>query len=135
MAEQFQLSMALLTLRVILFGYSRLKEEVVTTRNKTGIGMNAAYNCYATFTITICKGKVEKLNRIWADTTLFSFDEIDYAFYCSTEDQNYDPFMSSIEGKGNVQLTEEYLNIVIKNFPLADYNNRVSVFTFKCKLH
>ncbi|MGL9688463.1 MAG: hypothetical protein ACR5K6_01610 [Wolbachia sp.] len=108
-----------------------IKEEVITTKNKTGRGMNAAYNYYVTLTIAICKGEVEKLNRIWADTTSLSFDEIDYTFYRGTEDQNPDPFMSSIEGEGNVPAYRGISYIVIKNFPLADYNNRVPVFTFE----
>ncbi|MGL9702844.1 MAG: glycoside hydrolase/phage tail family protein [Wolbachia sp.] len=108
-----------------------IKEEVMTTKNKTGRGMNTEYNYYATLTIAICKGEVEKLNRIWADTTSLSFDEIDYTFYRGTEDQNPDPFMSSIEGEGNVPAYRGISYIVIKNFPLADYNNRVPVFTFE----
>ncbi|MGL9732004.1 MAG: hypothetical protein ACR5KX_04405 [Wolbachia sp.] len=93
--------------------------------------MNAAYNYYATLTIAICKREVEKLNRIWADTTSLSFDEIDYTFYRGTEDQNPDPFMSSIEGEENVPAYRGISYIVIKNFPIADYNNRVPVFTFE----
>ncbi|WP_264732551.1 glycoside hydrolase/phage tail family protein [Wolbachia endosymbiont (group A) of Sphaerophoria taeniata] len=105
-----------------------IKEEVITTKSKIGRGMNVEYNYYATLAIAICKGKVEKLNRIWADTTSLSFDEIDYTFYRGTEDQNPDPFMSSIEG---VPAYRGISYIVIKNFPLADYNNRVPVFTFE----
>ncbi|MGL9726487.1 MAG: hypothetical protein ACR5KV_08195, partial [Wolbachia sp.] len=45
-----------------------IKEEAITTQNKTGRGINVAYNYYATLAIAICKGEVEKLNRIWADT-------------------------------------------------------------------
>ncbi|WP_341822495.1 glycoside hydrolase TIM-barrel-like domain-containing protein [Wolbachia endosymbiont (group A) of Clivina fossor] len=105
-----------------------IKEEAITTKSKIGRGMNVEYNYYATLAIAICKGKVEKLNRIWADTTSLSFDEIDYTFYRGTEDQNPDPFMSSIEG---VPAYRGISYIVIKNFPLADYNNRVPVFTFE----
>ncbi|WP_353283390.1 glycoside hydrolase TIM-barrel-like domain-containing protein [Wolbachia endosymbiont (group A) of Pogonocherus hispidulus] len=105
-----------------------IKEEAITTKSKIGRGMNVTYNYYATLAIAICKGKVEKLNRIWADTTSLSFDEIDYTFYRGTEDQNPDPFMSSIEG---VPAYRGISYIVIKNFPLADYNNRVPVFTFE----
>ncbi|MGL9760912.1 MAG: hypothetical protein ACR5LB_01590 [Wolbachia sp.] len=74
---------------------------------------------------------MEKLNKIWADTTSLSFDEIDYTFYRGTEDQNPDPFMSSIEGEGNLPAYRGISYIVIKNFPIADYNNRVPVFTFE----
>ncbi|MFP3020622.1 MAG: glycoside hydrolase TIM-barrel-like domain-containing protein [Wolbachia sp.] len=105
-----------------------IKEEAITTKSKIGRGMNVTYNYYATLAIAICKGKVEKLNRIWADTTSLSFDEIDYTFYRGREDQNPDPFMSSIEG---VPAYRGISYIVIKNFPLADYNNRVPVFTFE----
>ncbi|MFT0819928.1 MULTISPECIES: glycoside hydrolase TIM-barrel-like domain-containing protein [Wolbachia] len=108
-----------------------IKEEAITTKSKIGRGMNVTYNYYATLAIAICKGKVEKLNRIWADTTSLSFDEIDYTFYSGREDQNPDPFMSSIEGEGNVPAYRGISYIVIKNFPLADYNNHVPVFTFE----
>ncbi len=107
-----------------------IKEEAITTKSKIGRGMNVTYNYYATLAIAICKGKVEKLNRIWADTTSLSFDEIDYTFYRGAEDQNPDPFMSSIEG---VPAYRGISYIVIKNFPLADYNNRVPVFTFEVR--
>ncbi len=108
-----------------------IKEEAITTKSKIGRGMNVTYNYYATLAIAICKGKVEKLNRIWADTTSLSFDEVDYTFYSGREDQNPDPFMSSIEGEGNVPAYRGISYIVIKNFPLADYNNHVPVFTFE----
>ncbi len=39
--------------------------------------------------------------------------------------------MSSIEGEGNVPAYRGISYIVIKNFPLADYNNHVPVFTFE----
>ncbi|WP_265024657.1 glycoside hydrolase/phage tail family protein [Wolbachia endosymbiont (group A) of Eupithecia tripunctaria] len=110
-----------------------IKEEAITTKSKIGRGMNVTYNYYATLAIAICKGKVEKLNRIWADTTSLSFDEIDYTFYSGREDQNPDPFMSSIEGEGNVPAYRGISYIVIKNFPLADYNNRVPIFTFEVR--
>ncbi|MGL9726536.1 MAG: hypothetical protein ACR5KV_08530, partial [Wolbachia sp.] len=73
--------------------------EAITTQNKTGRGINVAYNYYATLAIAICKGEVEKLNRIWADTKSLSFDEINYTFYHGRENQDPDPFISSIEGE------------------------------------
>ncbi len=121
----------------IIYGTSRvagniiwsqpIKEEAITT--KVGKGVNVAYNYYATLAIAICKGEVEKLNRIWANTKSLSFDEIDYTFYHGKEGQNPDPFMSSIED--DIPAYRGISYIVIKNFPLADYNNRVPVFTFE----
>ncbi|WP_265016828.1 glycoside hydrolase/phage tail family protein [Wolbachia endosymbiont (group B) of Lycaena phlaeas] len=108
-----------------------IKEEAITTQNKTGRGINITYNYYATLAIAICKGKVEKLNRIWGGTKSLSFDQIDYTFYHGREDQNPDPFMLSIEGEKNVPAYRGISYIVIKNFPLADYSNRVPVFTFE----
>lgn len=106
-----------------------IKEEAITTQNKTGRGINITYNYYATLAIAICKGKVEKLNRIWAGTKSLSFDQIDYTFYHGREDQNPDPFMLSIEG--DIPAYRGISYIVIKNFPLADYHNSVPVFTFE----
>ncbi|MDN5248275.1 MAG: glycoside hydrolase TIM-barrel-like domain-containing protein [Wolbachia endosymbiont of Tyrophagus putrescentiae] len=102
-----------------------LKEE---TSSKEGKSFNVTYNYYATLAIAICKGEVKKLNRIWADTKSLSFDEIDYTFYHGTEEQNPDPFFSSIE---DVPAYRGISYIVIKDFPLADYHNRVPTFTFE----
>ncbi|WCR53108.1 MAG: hypothetical protein PG981_000130 [Wolbachia endosymbiont of Ctenocephalides orientis wCori] len=74
---------------------------------------------------------MKKLKRIWADTKSLTFEEINYTFYHGTEDQSPDPFILSIEGQGNVPAYKGISYIVIKNFPLADYNNRVPVFTFE----
>ncbi|WP_246168550.1 baseplate megatron protein TIM-barrel domain-containing protein [Wolbachia endosymbiont of Ctenocephalides felis wCfeT] len=96
-----------------------LREEAVTDKNKI------TYNYYATLAIAICKGEVKKLKRIWADTKSLNFDEIDYTFYPGTEDQEPD----SLTGEGAAYRGISY--IIIKDFPLADYNNRVPVFTFE----
>jgi hypothetical protein len=108
-----------------------VKEEAITTNSKVNKNINVSYNYYATLAIAICTGEVEKLERIWADTKSLTFEEIDYTFYNGTEDQNPDPFISSIEGDGNVPAYRGISYIVIKNFPLADYNNRVPTFTFE----
>lgn len=100
-----------------------IKEEAITN------GKNITYNYYATLAIAICKGEVKKLNRIWANTKLLSFDEIDYTFYSGTEDQSPDPFILSIENDCPAYRGIAY--IVIKNFPLSDYNNHVPIFTFE----
>ncbi|WP_341807885.1 hypothetical protein [Wolbachia endosymbiont (group E) of Neria commutata] len=110
-----------------------IKEEAITANSKVSKNANVTYNYYATLAIAICTGKVEKLKRIWADTKSLSFDEIDYTFYPGTEDQSPDPFILSIEGEGNVPAYRGISYIVIKNFPLADYNNRVPTFTFEVR--
>lgn len=106
-----------------------IREESITTTSKRVKSTN--YNYYATLAIAVCQGKVKKLNRIWANTKSSSFDEIDYTFYSGTEDQGPDPYISSIEGKENVPAYRSISYIVIRDFPLADYNNSIPTFTFE----
>ncbi|MBD0391232.1 glycoside hydrolase TIM-barrel-like domain-containing protein [Wolbachia endosymbiont of Pentalonia nigronervosa] len=105
-----------------------IKEEAVITDSKNN-NTNVAYNYHATLAIAICKGKVKKLNRIWANTKSLNFDEIDYTFYNGTEEQNPDPFILSIESSTSAYRGVAY--IVIKDFPLSDYNNSIPTFTFE----
>ncbi|AWW50846.1 glycoside hydrolase/phage tail family protein [Wolbachia endosymbiont of Folsomia candida] len=108
-----------------------IKEEAITSNSRVNKNVNVTYNYYATLAIAICRGVVKKLKRVWADTKSLTLDEIDYTFYTGAEDQNPDPFILSIEGEGNTPAYRGISYILIKNFSLADYNNRVPTFTFE----
>ncbi len=106
-----------------------LKEKYINKIDKI------TYSYYATLAIALCKGEIKKLNRIWANEKPLSFDAIDCTFYKGTEDQNPDSFISSIENKGydkdNVPAYRGISYIVIKDFPVIEYNNRIPIFTFE----
>ncbi len=88
-----------------------------------------SYSYFATLAIGICKGKIEDVTKIWADTKLLTANEINFRLYKGTEDQEPDPLIISIEGSSPAYRGLAY--IVIEDFPLADYGNRIPNFTFE----
>ena len=56
-----------------------------------------------------------------------------YRLYKGTEDQNPDPTIESYEGVGSTPAYRGLAYVVIEDFPLANYGNRIPNFTFEVK--
>ena len=81
--------------------------------------------------IAICEGVIDRVSRIWADTTELAFDPDIFTVYNGTETQNPDPLIQSYEGIGKTPAYRGIAYIVIKDFWLTDYGNRIPNFTFE----
>ena len=46
--------------------------------------------------IALCSGKIQKIERIWADDLLLNQNNYNIRFYLSTEDQMPDPMIESL---------------------------------------
>lgn len=88
-----------------------------------------SYSYFATLAIGICEGEIKDVTKIWANDKLLTADEISFRLYKGTEDQEPDPLIESTEGSAPAYRDLAY--IVIEDFPLADYGNRVPNFTFE----
>lgn len=126
-----------------------LKEvETRTTQSSGGGGKGGggggatqttiSYNYYATLAIAICEGPIDSVVRVWADSKLLTSDYIstasgNYNIYVGNETQNPDPIMVSFEGSGNVPGHRGLAYVTLRDFPLADYGNRIPNFTFEVK--
>lgn len=139
-----------------LYGYSRLAgnviwalnikevEEKSTTSSGGGKGGGGGsvsqttvnYKYYATLAIAICEGEITEIARIWADAKQLSTEELQaaqgkYEVFLGTEDQAPSSIIESYDGAGNVPAYRGVSYVVIEDFPLADYGNRIPNFTFE----
>lgn len=136
----------------ILYGTTRLagnviwaqdiKEVANRTQNnsggKSGLKQNSAkgdvyYSYYATLAIAMCEGPINEILRIWADTKLINISDYNIKIYKGTETQMPDSLIESIKGIGNTPAYRGLAYVVIEDFPLADYGNRIPNFTFEVK--
>ncbi len=90
-----------------------------------------SYMYTITLAISICEGVINGIDSIWADSKLLNLNDLNYRLYYGTEDQEVDPLISAIEGNAPAYRGLAYL--VIENFPLTSYGNRIPNFTFEVK--
>ena len=91
------------------------------------------YSYTVSFAVSICAGPIKEVARVWADGTEINIRDVDYTIYMGDEEQQPDPFMEGIEGKGNVPAYRGLAYIVIKNLDIAKFGNRVPSLSFEVK--
>lgn len=114
-------------------------KEVATTTETGGKGGGAAasttteYSYYATLAIAICEGEIDSVERVWADAAQLDLSQGTYRIYTGSEDQLPDSLIESYEGSGNTPAYRGLSYVVIEDFPLAYFGNRIPNFTFEVK--
>ncbi len=93
------------------------------------------FSYFATLAIALCEGEIDDVIRVWADSKLIDPSEFSgsYKLYKGDETQLPDPTIESFEGLGNVPAYRGMAYVVIEDFPLADFGNRIPNFTFEVK--
>ncbi len=88
-----------------------------------------------TLAIGLCEGPIDEVVRIWADSTIIDPEQLagSYRIYQGDEAQMPDPVMEGFEGSGNVPAYRGMAYIVLEDFPLEEFGNRVPNFTFELK--
>jgi hypothetical protein len=94
---------------------------------------HTSYNYTATVAIAICKGTADNILRIWADTKELNLAEINYRFYKGDAQQLPDPLIEAQQGIGATPAYRGLAYVVIEDFPLEQYGNRIPNFTFEIK--
>lgn len=117
--------------------------SATSSGGKGGVGGGASqttitYEYFATLAIAVSEGEIDSIEKIWADSKIISSEELSesagkYNVYKGTETQNPDSIMESYDGSGNVPAYRGIAYIVIEDFPLAAFGNRVPNFTFEVK--
>lgn len=134
----------------IVFGSMRLAGNVIwarplkelqttsTTRagGKGGAGGRASstsvsYSYYATLAVAICEGEITQINRIWADAKLLNLSQGTYRIYKGSETQLPDPLIESFQGVGQTPAYRGMAYVVVEDFPIGDFGNRIPNFTFE----
>ncbi len=122
--------------------WSRPIKEVETTTSSSAGGKggggkatqtSTTYSYYASFAIAICEGAINEVLRVWADAKQLDLSQGTYRIYKGTETQMPDSYIESFEGVGNTPAYRGLAYVVVEDFPLADYGNRIPNFTFEVK--
>lgn len=117
-----------------------LKELQTTTTTRAGgkgggggraSSTTVSYSYYATLAIAICEGEITRINRIWADAKLLNLSQGTYRIYKGTESQLPDPLIESFEGVGKTPAYRGMAYIVVEDFPIGEFGNRIPNFTFE----
>lgn len=119
-------------------------KETASTSHSGGKGGGGAkqntttYSYSATLAIAICEGPIDGIIQVWADSELLTSEKLgasnsNYNIYLGTNDQLADPIMESYDGMGNVPAYRGIAYVLIKDFPLENYGNRIPNFTFEVK--
>lgn len=135
----------------ILYGRARVAGNVIwarpikeiattsTTTSRTGgkggggkvTQSNTTYSYYATLAIAVCEGEITRVERVWADALQLDLSQGTYRIYKGTETQLPDSLIESFEGVGNTPAYRGMAYVVIEDFPLEAFGNRIPNFTFE----
>lgn len=117
-----------------------IKEVAETTESSAGGKAGGAtsasrtdYSYYASFAVAICEGPIDQVLRIWADSKLLDLSQGTYRIYLGDEEQLPDSFIEGFEGIGNTPAYRGLAYVVVEDFPLAAFGNRIPNFTFEVK--
>lgn len=121
--------------------WSRPIKELVTTTTvrsggKGGGGRRSQttqteYSYFVTLAIAVCEGEITRIDRVWADAKLLDLSLGTYRLYTGSEAQLPDPLIESYEGVGSTPGYRGMAYVVIEDFPLAEYGNRIPNFSFE----
>jgi hypothetical protein len=89
------------------------------------------YSYFITLAVAICEGPVDALLRVWADGVPVDLSLGTYRFYTGSEEQLPDTYIEGVEGVGSTPAYRGLCYIVVEDFPLATYGNRVPNFNFE----
>jgi hypothetical protein len=104
-------------------GFSRPKANVENTQ----------YNYFINVAIGICEGVIDDVEKIWADNKLLDKTKLNFRLYRGTEDQMPDSLIQSIESIESTCGYRGLAYIVIEDFQINEFGNRVPNFTFEVK--
>ncbi len=117
-------------------------KEMVTTTTVSGGGKGGStgakskttendYSYYITLAIAICEGEITSIDRVWADAELLDLSQGTYRIYTGGETQMPDPLIESYEGVGTTPAYRGMAYVVIEDFPMGDFGNRIPNFSFE----
>lgn len=120
-----------------------IQEHVTTTTQSSGGGKGGGgggvetttttYTYTASLAIAICEGAITEVIRVWADAKQLDLTQGSYTLYLGDETQLPDTFMSSFFPVGETPAYRGTAYVVIKDFPLGDFGNRIPNFTFEVR--
>ncbi len=89
------------------------------------------YSYSISLAIAVGVGTIADVGRIWADGEELEHNSLNMRIYRGTANQLPDPLIEAIEGAGNVPAYRGTAYVVIEDFQLAAFGNRVPQFSFE----
>ncbi|MEX0367952.1 MAG: host specificity protein, partial [Ruegeria sp.] len=89
------------------------------------------YSYSISLAIAVGAGEVADVTRVWADGEEQERASLNIRVYHGTRDQLPDPLIEAVEGTGNVPAYRGTAYVVIEDFQLASFGNRVPQFSFE----
>ena len=115
-----------------------IQQTTTSSGGGKGGGAKAAsgYTYSITMAIAVCQAPVSHVLNVWADSQLLTFLDlgtagVDYNFHFGGASSVPDPIIESFEGVGNVPSYKDTFYLVVKDFQLQNYGNRIPNFTFE----
>lgn len=118
-----------------------IREIASTTTTRTGgkggaggrksSSTSSTFSYSVTLAIAVCEGEVTRINRVWADAKLLDLSQGSYRIYKGSETQLPDPLIESYQGVGKTPAYRGLSYVVIEDFPLGSFGNRIPNFTFE----
>lgn len=120
------------------------EERVQTVESQGGKGgqeqrtVTDTYSYYTDVAIMFAKGPATSLRRIWADgkiiydatgSSLSQMDGLKLTVYLGTEEQVPNSTLEDAIGEGDTPAYRGYVYIVLDDFPLSDFGNRLPPIT------
>lgn len=105
-----------------------------TTTSQTTV----SYEYFCTLAIAICEGPIDEVIRVWADSKVLTEDILSsaqgkYNVHLGDEEQGVDDIMAKYLTAGTIPAYRGRAYVVIEDFPLAEYGNRIPNFTFEVR--
>lgn len=120
-----------------------IRETATTTTSSSGGGKGGggggskttttSYSYSVSLAIAICEGRISEVLRVWADAKQLDLSQGAYRIYKGDEAQLPDPFIESQEGIGSTPAYRALAYVVIEDFPLEEFGNRIPNFTFEVR--
>lgn len=114
--------------------------RVTTTVSSGGKGSGSEveqdqinYTYSVTLAIALCEGVIDEVVRVWADAKQLNLSQGTYRLFKGDETQTPDTLIESFEGVDKTPAYRGTAYVVIEDFLLADYGNRIPNFTFEVK--
>ncbi len=89
------------------------------------------YSYSISLAIAVGAGEIADVTRVWADGEEQERASLNIRVYYGTQDQLPDPLIEAVEGTGNVPAFRGTAYVVIEDFQLASFGNRVPQFSFE----
>lgn len=94
---------------------------------------STSYTYSVSLAVAICEGPIDAILNVWADSKLLTGGNYNIRIYNGSEDQIPDSLIEAKMGHSRTPAYRGIAYVVIEDFPLNDYGNRIPNFSFQVR--